>query len=279
MTLRARSLGMPRTTFRNASGLPDPEQVTTARDMATLGRRLIQDFPNRYHYFGVTHARFGNLRIRNHNRMLETYDGVDGIKTGYINASGFNIVTSASRGGQRLIGAVFGGSSWTERDQHMASLLDRGFDQLGVTHMARSGTLLVRSAEAAALPRAAVQRSARQTSARQATTRQAATRRATTRQAASRPTRTSARQSSTRQAAARRAPAREAAARGTSVREGSTRTATAARADDSQPARSAPRATARRTTRATSSLARARQSQLPPPVAASSGSVRTAESR
>jgi D-alanyl-D-alanine carboxypeptidase len=87
MTLRARGLGMTRTTFRNASGLPDYEQVTTARDMATLGRRLMADFPNRYHYFSVGQAQFGGMRIRNHNRMLESYEGVDGIKTGYIRDS------------------------------------------------------------------------------------------------------------------------------------------------------------------------------------------------
>ncbi len=155
MTLRARALGMTRTTFRNASGLPDPDQVTTARDMATLGRRLFQDFPDRYHYFGVSHAQLGSIRLRNHNRMLESYEGVDGIKTGFINASGFNIVTSASRDGQRLIGAVFGGTSWTERDAHMASLLDRGFDQLGVTARAEPRQpALLRSASAAPLPRA-----------------------------------------------------------------------------------------------------------------------------
>jgi D-alanyl-D-alanine carboxypeptidase len=156
MTLRARALGMSRTTFRNASGLPDPDQVTTARDMATLGRRLFQDFPDRYHYFGVSHAQLGGVRLRNHNRMLESYEGVDGIKTGFINASGFNIVTSANRGGQRLIGAVFGGASWTERDAHMASLLDRGFEQLGVTARAEPrGPTLLRSASAAPLPQAA----------------------------------------------------------------------------------------------------------------------------
>jgi D-alanyl-D-alanine carboxypeptidase len=152
MTLRARALGMTRTTFRNASGLPDPEQVTTARDMATLGRRLIADFPERYHYFGVSHAQFGGLRIRNHNRMLESYEGVDGIKTGFINASGFNIVTSASRGGQRVVGAVFGGTSWHERDRHMAGLLDRGFDQLGVAGRATAQSPgLLRTAQAASL--------------------------------------------------------------------------------------------------------------------------------
>jgi D-alanyl-D-alanine carboxypeptidase len=153
MTMRARALGMTRTTFRNASGLPDSEQVTTARDMATLGRRLIADFPERYHYFGVSHAQFGGLRIRNHNRMLESYEGVDGIKTGFINASGFNIVTSASRGGQRVVGAVFGGTSWHERDRHMAGLLDRGFDQLGVAGRATAQSpALLRTAQAASLP-------------------------------------------------------------------------------------------------------------------------------
>ena len=153
MTMRARAIGMTRTTFRNASGLPDSEQVTTARDMATLGRRLIADFPEHYHYFGVSHAQFGGLRIRNHNRMLESYEGVDGIKTGFINASGFNIVTSASRGGQRVVGAVFGGTSWHERDRHMAGLLDRGFDQLGVAGRATAQAPgLLRTAQAASLP-------------------------------------------------------------------------------------------------------------------------------
>jgi D-alanyl-D-alanine carboxypeptidase len=132
MTMRARSLGMSRTTFRNASGLPDPEQLTTARDMALLGRRLMQDFPQHYHLFGNSHVQFGGMRLRNHNGMLRTYEGTDGLKTGYVRASGFNIVTSASRGGKRLVGAVFGGSSWAERDEHMAALMDRGFETLGV---------------------------------------------------------------------------------------------------------------------------------------------------
>ncbi|TCH98522.1 D-alanyl-D-alanine carboxypeptidase [Roseococcus sp. SYP-B2431] len=132
MTLRARSLGMSRTTFRNASGLPDPDQVTTARDMTLLGRRLIQDFPEQYHYFSLTHFAHGNRLIRNHNGMLRDYPGADGIKTGYINASGFNIVTSAQREGVRLVGAVFGGNSWAQRNGRMAELLDAGFARLGV---------------------------------------------------------------------------------------------------------------------------------------------------
>jgi D-alanyl-D-alanine carboxypeptidase len=132
MTQRARQMGMTRTTFRNASGLPDPEQVTTARDMALLGRRLIQDFPDRYTYFSATHFRHGAQLIRNHNGMLSDYAGTDGIKTGYIRASGFNIVTSAERDGTRLVGAVFGGRSWVERNRQMAELLDEGFQRMGV---------------------------------------------------------------------------------------------------------------------------------------------------
>ncbi|HYF09251.1 MAG TPA: D-alanyl-D-alanine carboxypeptidase family protein [Acetobacteraceae bacterium] len=177
MTLRARSLGMTRTTFRNASGLPDWEQTTTARDMALLGRRLIQDFPNRYHYFSTQYAQVGRIRLRNHNRMLETYDGVDGIKTGYIRDSGFNIVTSAQREGIRLVGAVFGGRSWVERDQHMAMLLDQGFERLGVASrgapaVAAAGLGLLGSARAATAARAPVTRRTRTALGRPAQTRQ-----------------------------------------------------------------------------------------------------------
>ncbi|WP_052402277.1 D-alanyl-D-alanine carboxypeptidase family protein [Muricoccus aerilatus] len=132
MTMRARQLGMTSTTFRNASGLPDWDQTTTARDMATLGRRLFFDFPERWHYFGNATIRAGNYAFRNHNHMLSDYEGVDGVKTGFINASGFNNVISAQRQGQRVFVSVFGGSSWMERDRHAALLLDDGFSRLGV---------------------------------------------------------------------------------------------------------------------------------------------------
>jgi D-alanyl-D-alanine carboxypeptidase len=132
MTLRARAIGLSGTTFRNASGLPDIDQITTAHDMAMLGLRLQRDFPEYYHYFGTRRHVMGPVTLRNHNRMLDAYEGVDGIKTGYVDASGFNIVSSAQRDNQRLIVAVFGGSSWVERDRHAAALLDRGFAQLGV---------------------------------------------------------------------------------------------------------------------------------------------------
>jgi D-alanyl-D-alanine carboxypeptidase len=132
MTQRARQLGMTSTTFRNASGLPDYNQTTTARDMAILGRRLFLDFPERWHFFGNSTIRTGNYAFRSHNRMIGEYEGVDGVKTGYINASGFNNVVSAQRGGQRVFVSVFGGSSWVERDRHAAMLLDDGFARLGV---------------------------------------------------------------------------------------------------------------------------------------------------
>ena len=132
MTLRARALGMARTQFRNASGLPDYSQFTSARDMATLARHLIQDFPGYYHYFSTPYFLYGGRVIRNHQRLLEAYPGADGLKTGYTDASGFNVVTSAVRGGVRLVGVVMGASSGSERDVHMASLLDQGFERLGV---------------------------------------------------------------------------------------------------------------------------------------------------
>jgi D-alanyl-D-alanine carboxypeptidase len=271
MTLRARSLGMSRTTFRNASGLPDLEQVTTARDMATLGRRLFQDFPERYHYFGVTQVRMAGQNIRNHNRMLDSYEGVDGIKTGFINASGFNIVTSASRGGQRIVGAVFGGSSWYERDQHMASLLDRSFEQLGVATAARPAPVLVRSVQAAPVSRAQAQQ-ARQPSRNQAQARQAPARQAQARQAAARqPARATTSRNATQ--AASRTPSRPAAQPARSAA-ASTRPA-AQPVRSAQPSRSAPSQAAASPSRPVPST-----TALPPPVPArGTGTIRTAELR
>ena len=132
MTLRARALGMTNSTFRNASGLPDPEQTTTARDLALLAHHLVQDFPEYYHYFSEPVFYFHGRAIPNHDHMLQAYDGADGLKTGYTQAAGHNLVTSAMRGGVRLVGVVMGARSNPERDLHMASLLDDGFEQLGV---------------------------------------------------------------------------------------------------------------------------------------------------
>ena len=124
MTSKARSLGMTRTSFRNASGLPDPGQQTCARDMARLGMALRQRFPHHYRYFGQQEFAYAGRRIRGHNKLLET-GGVDGIKTGYIRASGYNVVTSVNRDGKQLIVAVMGGSSANERNAHVRQLISR----------------------------------------------------------------------------------------------------------------------------------------------------------
>jgi D-alanyl-D-alanine carboxypeptidase len=158
MTLRARALGMSHTTFRNASGWPDPDQITTARDLATLARHLIQDYPVEYRYFSVPSFLFHGRMIPNHDHMLQTYPGADGLKTGYIEASGCNLVTSAVRGDVRLVGVVMGALNGVERDTHMASLLDAGFERMGVP-ISRGGPrsrmpALVASASAATLPAA-----------------------------------------------------------------------------------------------------------------------------
>jgi D-alanyl-D-alanine carboxypeptidase len=151
MTVRARSLGMRDTVFRNAHGLPDRAQVTTARDMAILGRRLFLDFPDQYRLFSAASFNFRGRTLYNHNRLLASYEGADGIKTGYINDSGYNLVASAEREGQRVVAVVFGGASSRERDAHMADLMDRGFDRLDVREARRPVQLptLVSAAQAA----------------------------------------------------------------------------------------------------------------------------------
>lgn len=127
MTERAKSLGMVRTRFTNATGLPNRRQRTTARDMATLAFVLLDDFPQYYHYFATPEFSYKERTYENHNQMLESYAGTDGIKTGYIRASGFNLVASVQRGGRRLIGVVFGGRSARSRDSHLRDLLDKAF--------------------------------------------------------------------------------------------------------------------------------------------------------
>ena len=140
MTLRARALGMSRTTFRNASGLPDDEQWTTARDMAVLARRIITDFPSYYIYFSTPSFVFHGRVIPSHDRLLQSYPGADGMKTGWIISSGFNLVTSALRSGVRLIGVVLGAETSAERDQQMTGLLDAGFERMDVPVNARPAT-------------------------------------------------------------------------------------------------------------------------------------------
>lgn len=130
MTRKARELGMSQTVFRNASGLPDSSQVTTARDMYRLGKALLKHFPQHYPYFSTSRFQYGGRSFHNHNHLLENYSGADGIKTGFVNASGFNLVASARRNGVRLVGVVFGGNSSFRRDAHMRDILDDGFAQI-----------------------------------------------------------------------------------------------------------------------------------------------------
>lgn len=127
MTAKAQALGMTRTTFRNAHGLPDAKQKTTARDMATLSIALIRDFPQYYGYFSKTRFKYRGVNYAGHNRLLKSYKGYDGIKTGYIRASGFNLASSAERDGRRLVVVVLGGSSPSTRDRKVADLLTAGF--------------------------------------------------------------------------------------------------------------------------------------------------------
>jgi D-alanyl-D-alanine carboxypeptidase len=125
MTRKARTLGMMHTTYVNASGLPNDEQITTARDQVTLGRAIQERFPKYYAYFSTRSFVFRGHVIRNHNKLLGSVEGVDGIKTGYINASGFNLVTSVHRGGRHIVAAVFGGRTANSRDARMRDLIGK----------------------------------------------------------------------------------------------------------------------------------------------------------
>ncbi len=127
MTKKARTLGMTKTSFRNASGLPNRRQKSTARDMAKLGLRIQRDFPQYYHYFRTKKFTYKGRTYGNHNNLLGRYSGTDGIKTGYTRASGFNLVSSVHQGDRHLIAVVFGGRTAKSRDRHMISLLNRGF--------------------------------------------------------------------------------------------------------------------------------------------------------
>jgi D-alanyl-D-alanine carboxypeptidase len=129
MTRKARALGMSKTVYKNASGLPDDDQVTTARDQATLGRAIQDRFPKYYRYFSTEAFNYKGRSIRNHNKLLGRVDGVDGIKTGYTRASGFNLVTSMKRGNRFLVGVVLGGRSGGSRDAIMRNLLAEHLDE------------------------------------------------------------------------------------------------------------------------------------------------------
>ena len=163
MTAKARQLGMSSTQFRNAHGLPNPQQYTTARDMAILGVALREHFPRRYAYFSTRAFNYGKQRITTHNRMFGRIEGVDGIKTGYTRASGFNLVTSVQADGRSVVAVVMGGQSARARDDHMAALLrehlprasrkDNGPLVASRRITPGAGTTAVAAAAMAALPR------------------------------------------------------------------------------------------------------------------------------
>lgn len=134
MTRRAAEIGLRHTRFYNASGLHHRYQISTARDMARLAQYILHHHKQYYHYFGTKHFSYRGKDYRNHNRLMSSYRGMDGFKTGYINAAGFNLVASARRDGRRLIGVVFGGRTARSRNAHMEKLLDNGF--------ARAGTMM-----------------------------------------------------------------------------------------------------------------------------------------
>ena len=146
MTWKARQIGMKHTTFRNASGLPHSQQLTTARDMAILGERLMSDFPKHYKVFRTRYFAYNGRSYSNHNSLLRNYTGTDGIKTGYTRASGFNLVASVKRGKKHLIGVVLGGKTSRKRNASMRSMLTRSFKKASTvrTRTARKGKGRVR---------------------------------------------------------------------------------------------------------------------------------------
>lgn len=136
MTRRAKDIGMTRTVFMNASGLHNKRQVSTARDMAKMAYYVIQKYPRYYKYFSQTKFNYRGKSYRGHNRLMETYPGMDGMKTGYVNASGFNLIASAVRDNRRIIGVVFGGKTSRSRNAHMAQLLDQSFAKIADVRVA-----------------------------------------------------------------------------------------------------------------------------------------------
>jgi D-alanyl-D-alanine carboxypeptidase len=141
MNAKAKQLGMDRTVFVNANGLPAPEQVTTARDLAKLARAIINDFPEYAHYWQKPEMRLGKQRLATHNGLLQSFPGADGMKTGFTCDSGFNVVATATRDGRRIIAVILGENSSAERNIRAASLLEHGFQQNGFQQLFNSTTL------------------------------------------------------------------------------------------------------------------------------------------
>jgi D-alanyl-D-alanine carboxypeptidase len=158
MTATGRKLGMNASVFRNASGLPDPNHTTTARDIMILSRAMLRDFPTLYPVFSQTHYDYRGSKVANHNHLLKTMPGVDGIKTGFTNAAGFTLAASAVRGGKRLIAVVLGGPSRMGRDGNVEDLLSIGFDVLDRRQRGEFLTVASRFAEPDDLPDAMMER-------------------------------------------------------------------------------------------------------------------------
>ena len=150
MTAKAKELGMTRTRYMNASGLPNKSQMTTARDQATLAKRIQTDFPQYYRYFGTRTFAWGGRVFKNHNHLLGKYAGISGLKTGYTAASGFNLTTSVQRNGRSVIGVVLGGKTSRERDKQMVAMLDRTMPKAVV--MRSNATMQIASNEPAPKP-------------------------------------------------------------------------------------------------------------------------------
>ncbi|HMK78698.1 MAG TPA: serine hydrolase [Xanthobacteraceae bacterium] len=152
MTRKARALGMARTSYVNASGLPDDDQITTARDQVTLGRAIQDRFPRYYRYFQTASFTYRGHAIRNHNHLLGRVEGIDGIKTGYTRASGFNLVSSVHRGGRHIVAAVLGGASAGARDARMRALIEEHIASASTT---RTATRIAEAADVTASARPA----------------------------------------------------------------------------------------------------------------------------
>jgi D-alanyl-D-alanine carboxypeptidase len=141
MNAKAKRLGMTRTKFVNPHGLPAPAQVTTARDLAKLARAIITDYPEYAHYWSMTQMRIGKIKLRSHNGLLRSFKGADGLKTGFICDSGFNVVASATRDGTRLVAIVLGDASSAKRNVRAKSLLEYGYKQPGWKQLFNTITL------------------------------------------------------------------------------------------------------------------------------------------
>ena len=142
MTKYARNLGMANTTFKNASGLPNRAQLTTARDISILSHALISNFPEEYKLFSKQNFTYNGKTYKTHNKLMLSYEGADGIKTGYIKASGFQLAFSAVRNNKRLVGVIFGGDTGKQRDRSLKIIMDKEFAELGINKKEKKSTIV-----------------------------------------------------------------------------------------------------------------------------------------